>query len=91
MFLAEHITNGVVLLRKHRMQHLHPDPPIAIEARQYVSVSIARQELLPAFLAKFKFPVWMPVSQGLGDSFGGPIDLREIPPSGIGVLVSRTF
>src|SRR5438874_4432987 len=60
---AHSITDCIVLHRKERMQHLQSDPPIIVESRERVSVSVARKELLTAFLGEQQLAVTVHVSQ----------------------------
>lgn len=85
---AHRVTNGVVLFCEEGMQHFHAYPPVVVESSKRVSVSVAGEELLAAIFGEQQLAVVVHVSQSRGYSFTRSIDLRTVPPGGIGVLVS---
>jgi len=91
VFLAQLVADGVVLARKQGVQHLHASPPVVVQARQDVSVGIAREEGLVPALVEGQLPVGVLTAQALGDGFAGAVDLRAVPPCGVFVAVSRAF
>lgn len=73
------------------MQHLHPDPPIVVESRERIAVSIAREELLPTLLVEKQFAITVQVSQSPCCGFAGTVNLRAVPPGCIGVFIAWTL
>ena len=84
---ADGVADGVVLHGEESMQHLHSDPPIVVEAGERVPIGIAREELRAAIAGQEKLAVVVHVSQRLGRSLTGTVDLGAIPPCCVNVLV----
>jgi hypothetical protein len=62
---AQHITDCVMFQRKERVEHLHSYPPIVVESCQWISISVARKELHPAFFGELQLAVTVPFSESL--------------------------
>lgn len=91
ILLAQLFADGVVLAREEGVQHLHASPPVVVEARQDVSVGVAREEGLVPALVEGQLPVGVLAAQALGDGFAGAVDLRAVPPCGVFVAVPGAF
>ena len=73
------------------MQHLHPNPPVVVEAREWIPISIAREELFTTLLVKKQFTITVQVSQSCCCGFAGTVNLRAVPPGCVRILVAWTF